>query len=131
MRTAAGSPEGRTYLVRAETPDKALTEELMTSLFGQAVLGYFLLDAEGKSAVDDCAALLTPGGACELIVFRCTDSRDTPSLARLCLSRLDSLRQQDYLLTDGGHVYVIDNYVILAVCDSPDSVRKAAMSVIK
>lgn len=131
MRLSANSPDGRVYFIGSDTADKVLTSQLMSSLLGESALGYFYLDAEGKSAVDDCAVFLSPTGTCELFVFRCADSRDCPSLARLCLSRLSLLSGRDGFVEGGGRVSVIDNYVILAVCESPDAALDTAKRVIK
>lgn len=127
MLSKQDSTDGRLYFIGASSPDQVLTKSLMTALFDESVLGYFYLDAEGKSAVDDCAVFLSPTGICELFVFRAADSHNTPSLARLCLSRLDSLNQQ----ISTGKVGIIDNYVLLAICKSPDEALKAAKGIIK
>lgn len=131
LRSTTELSDGREYFLGAETPSESLTREIVTALFDESVLGYFSIDAEGKSAVDDCAVFLSSKGTGELHVFRCSDSRDTSSLARLCLARLDLLRHRADLSSSDGRVAVVDNYVILAACPNSDRVISAARGVIK
>lgn len=130
-------PDGRIYSVGNPSPDGRLTEQLMSLLFTESVLGYFRIREDGGSAVDDCAVFIsTSGSAVEFAVFRCTKTTVCTSVARICLSRLDVLRrsknsEENKAHLDSGNVYILDNYVILAVSSEAASAIKAAKLKVK
>ncbi|MBQ9162897.1 MAG: hypothetical protein IJX74_06440 [Clostridia bacterium] len=135
-KAADSLPSGRVYSTDSQSPDGVLTESLMRSLFGESALGYFYIDAEGKSAVDSCAVFIPSSqDACELAVFRCTRSNICPSVARLCLSRLDALRHgksspENQAALASAKVCILENYVILAVHPDPDALIREAKSIV-
>ena len=87
--------------------------------------------------VDDGALRLsTADSPCEFIVLRCISRSHTSKVADLLLHRLELLRRE-YRATDFEHilahaqVVIMEKYVMLAVCTSPDhciSVAKRALS---
>ena len=120
-------PPGRSYLRAVPTEDpRYLSDALITALLGS---GAYPPEMDG---VCDVAWRISYTHPCELAVFQCRDLRSADAVAKLCLRRLDALRQhlpegegEDGAYLSSARVTVRGVWVVLCVFSDPDAALRA------
>ena len=123
-------PAGKLYVRSAPEGDKLhLSDELLSALFGNGSI------PPAMDGVEDAACFFSYSHPCEFAVFLCKTVHATSAVSKLCLKRLDTLRQyrsyeglddatvSEYL--DRASVTVRGRYVILCVSSDPEAILRA------
>ena len=132
--TAQPTPDGITRLTAADPSSPTyLTETFLAALYGPAARGLLEAEENQPPAVSDVALFLSMTAyPCELAVFLCADSDTARAVAGLCQSRVDTIAR-GYRETPwaqeaaNGRVTVCGNYVLLALCEDPETVLNRAI----
>ena len=119
-------PSGRIYDSGVdETSERYMSSELISNHFGVGS------DTYEFSLIDSCAVYLSARDEpCELAVFLCRAKSDTAIIADMCLERIELLHDYFGSLGINYRVEICGKYVVMAVCDKPETAVKRAISVI-
>lgn len=124
-------PAGQTYLLSAlPESDAYLSPELLAACFGKE--GKIPIAMDG---VQDAAFFFSYRQPCEIDVFLCKSSAETEAVAKMCLHRLDALRnyfegaetctEEAVAYLQNACVTVRGRWVVLCVSSDTDAVLRA------
>ncbi len=119
-------PAGTTYRKDASLgEDGHVDNELLSVLYGNGTL-----PPEFEFINDFAIHLSSFAEPYELAVFHCVSERDAYDVARMCLKRTQRLaiscRETEFTtLVDNAQVTIRGKYVLIAVCDDPQSAIEA------
>lgn len=114
MREAEALPAGEVYHARTGGNDNTPPDDaLVSAMYGEEAKRCFPL-------VEEYAIYLSSSTPCEIAVFRCYAASDTDALARMCLSRSETLRTllrhtEYHALVENANIEVRGRTVIMRV----------------